>query len=1087
MKFMDRVSRLLGRGIPAKLEPERHYADSAEVPPNIDPRSEKPAEAPSSASSLAVAQNGAAPREGGPIEPNGRETQTYAPQVGGPLTPSEVRLILSGAMDSLAQFAASPRLHATDVKGDTPLHIAARLGNLALCDLFVRSSSDPRARNNERQTPADIALAEGHSLAAQLLYSLVSEPLQPEQLQGVREISNGGMASGTLEGTSMATTPTSRGSQLEDAVQRARDGASSSTWSNERVQSLKELWAAGLSASEIARELGGVSRNAVLSKLFRLGMLNKPRLGVDSLEEQKILVESDDLSNPKEEHKEPAPRPITQCNELQSQTAHAKALSQWHAGTFWTGERIEVLKRMWTGGQSASEIARALGGVLTPGAVLYELRRLGIHGRPSEQTKPLKKALHNSLPKSELSSLVELARDSATLGNPMQMAELDDQLSFEAEEEAEDFFDNSAIQKASGTFVAVLNSSPAVLDNEDADWELDLSPAKIAGEGIGSGAVVPTDHDGESDFLLVRSRGRQSVKRAVVQTSTRMSIDPDLCFNWAEEILAKGHCSLDDIDHLVANCEGNGDLEELKTNLQRNLEATGFNLYQGLGHDEVLWDSASDISSDDLADAVEAALTRQTRLPGTQRFVMDKSEELQLLEPMMRAKQELQLGILASKAAVGTILDVMDHVRDGSRDPGSVSLRTIIPSRPGHAETSEVMAAVDTLRSWHATGRVMDGKRRREALAALEALDLSLAFHKELVHTLGQLPACQTEAKKLEDELLISEAATEHLIRKHLPYVRRFASRNVEEGEDPEEVFQVAFMGLQRSTRRFDPERGYRFLIYATYWMRQAIMRWRSDEGGAIRIPVHRNEKITKLNRALDRLDIRVGVAVSDLELARELEWTIDEVRQFRSIPSEAEYPESLDDWDDLLPEPSAADIFDQAETKRIVTDALSDLPERQADVIRMRFGIGRDSEMTLEEIGQIYGVTRERIRQIEAKGLDRLSHPGRKRRLQELLGYHSIRGPKVPSVQHTETDGPSETQTDGPSETRIIGPSEIDNTNGRLMSWTRYRVARLEELWAAGMSASEIAQELGGTSRNAVIGKLNRLGLADSGRGQFQ
>ncbi len=223
----------------------------------------------------------------------------------------------------------------------------------------------------------------------------------------------------------------------------------------------------------------------------------------------------------------------------------------------------------------------------------------------------------------------------------------------------------------------------------------------------------------------------------------------------------------------------------------------------------------------------------------------------------MRAKQELQLGILASETAVETILDVMESIRDGSRDPGSVSLRTIIPSRPGHAETSEVMAAADTLRSWHTTGRVMDGKRRREALAALEALDLSLAFHKELVRTLEQLPACQAEASQLEAELLLSESATEHLIREHLPYVRRFASRNVEEGEDPEDVFQVAFMGLQRSTRRFDPERGYRFLIYATYWMRQAITRWRSDEGAAIRIPVHRNEKITKLDRALERLDVR--------------------------------------------------------------------------------------------------------------------------------------------------------------------------------------------------------------------------------------
>lgn len=786
------------------------------------------------------------------------------------LEPFEIRLIAEGKLERLAEFAESSRLHAADPKGDTPLHLAARMGNLAVCDLFIRSGADPGALNHDRQTPADVAFAEGHGLAAQLLSSLVAgSPETETETVGEREVSL----------------------VVEDVV-----------------------------------------------------------TGPDGVPEHRV-------------------------------------------------------------------------------AVFQETE-------PTDRTD-----------------------------------DLDDLLTFEAEAEPEEFFDQYAGDTASGTFVALTSSSPVVSDNEDGDWDLDLSAAPIAGEGIGSSAAVTADHGAENDFLKVRTRGRQSVKRAVVQTGTRMSIDPELCFTWAEEILANGRCSLDDIDHLVAHCEGNGDLEELRINLQRNLEAVGFDFNQATGHDAHLWDAVSNTSSDDLADAIEAALTRRTRLPGTQRFVMDKSEELQLLEPMMRAKQELQLGILASETAVETILDVMDRIRDGSRDPGSVSLRTIIPSRPGHAETSEVMAAADALRSWNTTGRVMDGKRRREALAALEALDLSLAFQKELVRRLEQFPACQAEASQLEAEILISESATEHLIREHLPYVRRFASRNVEEGEDPEDVFQVAFMGLQRSTRRFDPERGYRFLIYATYWMRQAIMRCRADEGAAIRIPVHRNEKVTKLDRALDRLDIRIGGAVSDLELAEELEWTIDEVRQFRSIPREAEYPETLGDWDDLLPEPSAVDVFDQAETERIVTDALADLPERQADVIRMRFGIGRDSEMTLEEIGQIYGVTRERIRQIEAKGLDRLSHPGRKRRLQELLGYDSGRASKASSSTEREQQSPAK-------------PGEKSQT---LTSWSESRVDRLRELWAAGMSASEIAQELGGTSRNAVIGKLSRLGLADSERGQYQ
>lgn len=572
--------------------------------------------------------------------------------------------------------------------------------------------------------------------------------------------------------------------------------------------------------------------------------------------------------------------------------------------------------------------------------------------------------------------------------DPADMADdLDDLLGFEAEAEPEEFFDENAVATASGTFAALVGSSPVVPDDEDGDWDLDLSQAPISGDGIGSSAAAAADHGADSDFLKVRNRGRRSIKRAVVQSGTRMSIDPDICLTWAEDILTKGQCSLDDIDRLVAHCEGNGDLEELSVNLQRNLEAAGFDFTQATGPDDVHWGPYSDTSSEDLAGAMEAALTRQTPLPGTRRFFMDKSAELLLLEPMMRAKQELQLGILASETAVAMILDDMDRIREGSRHPGSVSLRTIIPSRPGHAETTEVLAAADALRSWHNTGRVMDGKRRREALAALDALDLSFVFQKNLVQRMEQIPECQPEAFHLEAQILISESATEHLIREYLPYVRRFASRHVEDGEDPEDVFQVAFMGVQRSTARFDPERGYRFLSYANYWMLQAIKRWRVEEGPAIRIPSHRSQNLIRLDRALERLDIWVDGTVSDLELAEELEWTIDEVRYFRIIPREAEYPESLDDWDDLLPEPSGENAFDRAETKRIVTTALDDLPERQADVIRMRFGIGRDSDMTLEEIGQMYGVTRERIRQIEAKGLDLLSRRGRVRRLRDLLG----------------------------------------------------------------------------------------------------
>jgi len=566
--------------------------------------------------------------------------------------------------------------------------------------------------------------------------------------------------------------------------------------------------------------------------------------------------------------------------------------------------------------------------------------------------------------------------------------DLHDLISFQPEHTPENSVGQSKGGVVAGIFVPLPSRFHVNLTTDEGEWDLDLSPASIAGEGIGTGVTIIPDQEGEADFLKVRNRGRKSVRRVVFQSSTWLSIAPEVCMAWAEEILAKGWFSVNDMDVLVAVCEGNGDPKQLRVNLQRNLEAAGLDLVEQAPEDDLTpWDAKSKISTCELAEAIEAILTRSIRLPGTQRFVLDKSDETRLLEPMVRAKQELQLAILACEAAVDEILDILDRIRGGSRDASSVSLRAIIPARPDHAETAEVLVAAETLKAWQVNGRFMDGKRRREALMALEALDLSLIFHKELASLLERKHKRFDDASRLDALISNFEDATKNLVLKHLPYARRFAARNVEDGEDPEEVFQVAFIGLHNSTRRFDPERGFRFLVYATYWMRQAIMRWRADEGKAIRVPVHRHEHLAKLDRAMLSLDVRADGAVSDKALAEELEWAVEQVRQFRAIPREAEYPECMEKWDDLLPDQENADAFDQRETRRIVRDALAELPERQADVIRMRFGIERDAEMTLEEIGQLYGVTRERIRQIEAKGLDCLSHPGRKRRLQELLG----------------------------------------------------------------------------------------------------
>lgn len=710
-----------------------------------------------------------------------RETRAREDNV---LFPSEIRLISEGISEELADFALSSRLNASDPEGNTPLHLAARIGNIAVCDLLIRSGANPALLNYKRQSPVEVAFAEGQILSAQFLSSLVT------------------------------------------------------------------------SAPE----------SKAISKSEYSSLIRSPLTVRDADRENKF--------------------PLVK-----------------HTVTHDAPKDIDVLS------------------------------------------------------------------------------------SFEAEVDPEEFFEKYKSKAASGTFEVLVSSTPSVSIENDGDWYLDLSPRQIIREAIGSETSILPSHGEAQDFLKVSKGGRKSVKQAVIQNGMRLSINPQICITWAKQILAKGRCSFDDVDRLVANCEGDGDIEDLRVNLHRIMEVAGFDIEHVCGITEGLWDTRSDVTSDELSDAIQAALTRATRLPGTQRFVINKTKELQLLEPMIQAKQELHLGILGSKNAVEKILNVFDSIRNGKRDPCSVSLRTIIPSRFEHSETDEVMAARELLQSWHNNGRVMDGKQRRTAIAALEKLDLSLSFYKELVCSLKNERHSVDSSIHLEEMISVYEAASELLVLKHLPYARRFASRNVEEDEDPEDVFQVACIGLQRSTRRFDPDRGIRFIIYCTYWMKQALTRWRADESALIRVPVHRHEELAKLDQALEKLGVRAKGRVSDNDLAAELELSAHQVKQLRSVPREAVYPDSIDNWDAMMPELEGSNYLDQTETEKIVADALAELNHRQADVIRRRFGIGYETNMTLEEIGEIYGVTRERIRQIEAVALKRLAQPSRKRRIHELLG----------------------------------------------------------------------------------------------------
>lgn len=335
------------------------------------------------------------------------------------------------------------------------------------------------------------------------------------------------------------------------------------------------------------------------------------------------------------------------------------------------------------------------------------------------------------------------------------------------------------------------------------------------------------------------------------------------------------------------------------------------------------------------------------------------------------------------------------EILDGESDSDLMDQETISP-----ITDMDNFSNLDNISSDDTIGLYLKEMSRVPLLKMDEEMDIARRIEygrnskQELDHSNGGCPS----QRKLELQQSVEDGmlAREHLIKANTRLVVSVAKKYIGRGVPFLDLIQEGNLGLMKAVEKFDYHRGFRFSTYATWWIRQTITRSIADQGRTIRVPVHMVDRIRQLYKLTHEMEQQLGRVPTNDELAERMETTKNKIEWMMRVswlPLSLESPINDDEDDSELGQfvedqltPTPIQSAYEKLLREKIEEVLDTLPPREARILRLRFGLENGHNYTLEEVGEKFGLTRERIRQIESKALRRLRHPRRSRQLREYL-----------------------------------------------------------------------------------------------------